>query len=67
MSRLNDIFLYLHNNKITIKSASERTGINYFRLRRLTHEPDLYSALTVKEMDMIIRAYPDFYAQTYKN
>lgn len=65
--RLNDIFIFLHNNKITIKSASERTGINYFRFRRLTHAHDLYSILTVHEMNEIIRAYPDFYAQTYKN
>lgn len=60
MKQLNDLFLYLKRNNLTIKKFSESTGIEYNRAYRLTHSNQLLKDLKVNELGNITCAFPDF-------
>lgn len=60
MKQLNDLFLYLKRNGLTIREFSERTAIEYNRAYRLTHSDNLLQDLKVSELGKITEAYPTF-------
>lgn len=60
MKTLNELFLLCRKESATIADIARKTGIDYFRLYRLTRVERLSEHLTVRELHQITDAFPSF-------